>query len=99
MEHSAATGIIGFHIRQVGIGVVRIELEATTGDVRLRVSDDGTGTPVTPGNGLAGMRERLAALEGSLEIESVRGTGTRLLARIPLPAAADDVPVRTVHEC
>ena len=35
------------------------------------------------GTGLIGMRERLESLEGHLEIESVPGTGTRLIASIP----------------
>jgi two-component system sensor histidine kinase DesK len=34
------------------------------------------------------MRERLALLDGRLEIQSVRGRGTRVAASVPLPPAA-----------
>jgi two-component system, NarL family, sensor histidine kinase DesK len=63
---------------------VRIELEAGMHEAVLLVADDGNGAPVVPGNGLDGMRERLASLDGRLAIESVRGAGTRLAARVPL---------------
>jgi glucose-6-phosphate-specific signal transduction histidine kinase len=35
--------------------------------------------------GLAGMQERAAALGGTLPIDSIPGTGTRILAQLPLP--------------
>jgi two-component system sensor histidine kinase DesK len=66
---------------------VRIEIEAGARAVILRVTDDGNGAVAVAGNGLEGMRERLAVLEGDLVVESVRGTGTRLAARIPWPDA------------
>ena len=61
--------------------------------VGLTVEDDGIGfDPAAParadegaGLGLAGIRERCAALNGRLEIRSTPGAGTRLDARIPLP--------------
>ena len=37
------------------------------------------------GFGLIGMRERLALVDGTLEIVSARGAGTTLRARIPAP--------------
>ena len=52
--------------------------------VLLRISDDGRGGPMAPGNGLAGMRERVEALGGLLTVESVRGQGTVLEAWLPL---------------
>jgi two-component system sensor histidine kinase DesK len=55
--------------------------------VRLCVHDDGIGGVAADGNGLAGMRDRVRALGGSMEIASPRGQGTRLLVRVPLPAA------------
>ena len=52
------------------------------------VEDDGAGfDPATAGDdrlGLAGMRERLALLDGRLEIESRAGAGTTLVAEVPL---------------
>jgi two-component system sensor histidine kinase DesK len=51
---------------------------------RIEIADDGCGTHIAPGNGLTGMRERLQALGGELEIHAVRGKGTRLLAYVSL---------------
>lgn len=45
------------------------------------------GTPRTAGAGLAGLRERLAKLGGTLEAGPVAGARFRLTARVPLPAA------------
>ena len=58
----------------------------------LRVSDDGRGGADAPGNGLTGMRERLEAVGGRLAIESPRGGGTRIEARVPLHASVAQVP-------
>ncbi len=51
--------------------------------VCLRVSDDGCGGVTTNGNGLSGIRERVRALGGTLEVESPRGKGTTLRVRLP----------------
>jgi signal transduction histidine kinase len=65
-------------------------------EVTLDVFDDGVGfepsTAVGPargdgtGVGLQSLRERLAALDGRLEIESAPGEGTVVAIRVPLPA-------------
>ena len=55
------------------------------GDLRLVVADDGRGGAVEAG-GLGGMRARLSAAGGALEIQS-NGAGTRLVATLPRPAA------------
>ncbi|MEO5623972.1 MAG: sensor histidine kinase [Dokdonella sp.] len=66
-----------------------VKLLIESGQVRLVIEDDGRAAhPVVPGNGLSGMRERLHMLGGRLEIESVRGHGTRLVAGLPMPMAA-----------
>lgn len=67
----------------------RIALAAEAGEAVLRIDDDGRGGLIVPGNGLGGMRERIEALGGRLRIDSVRGRGTRVEARLPL-AANDD---------
>ncbi|MGY0018459.1 sensor histidine kinase [Streptomyces sp. cg35] len=52
--------------------------------VELSVEDDGTGPSGTPpGNGLAGLAERLAAVGGTLESGAAHGRGFRLVARVP----------------
>jgi hypothetical protein len=59
--------------------------------VLLRVSDDGRGGVTAQGNGLAGIRERVRSLGGTLELDSPRGKGTVLRVRIPLAASASAV--------
>ena len=64
------------------VGVV---LTRTSERVRLCIEDDGCGGVVREGNGLIGMRERLAALGGTLQIDSEPGHGTRLCADLGCP--------------
>lgn len=80
-------------VRHAGAQRVAIILETTGSEVRLIVEDDGYGRPADETNtgnmssrrlGLLGMRERLFAVDGSLEIESNPGQGTTLFARAPL---------------
>lgn len=66
-----------------------VELETIGGDAVLRIVDDGRGSDIVPGNGLDGMRERIEALGGRLRIDSRRGEGTRIEARLPLQAGHD----------
>jgi signal transduction histidine kinase len=67
---------------------VTVVLEVGQAEVRLLIADDGRGFDPCgefPGHlGLQSMRERAASVGGTLEIESARGEGTRLRARIPL---------------
>ncbi len=61
------------------------------GEAVLHIADDGRGGAIVPGNGLAGMRERLEGVRGRLRVEAGEAGGTRLEARVPL-AANDDAP-------
>jgi two-component system sensor histidine kinase DesK len=70
-----------------------VVLEAAQGILLLRVEDDGRGGAIVPGNGLAGMRERLRGIGAELQVESERGRGTRLRASLPLPTAAAETAV------
>ena len=46
--------------------------------------DDGIGgADPSRGSGLKGLEDRVAALDGTLEMESPPGAGTRIRARIP----------------
>ncbi len=52
--------------------------------LHLEVADDGVGgAGVRPGSGLEGLADRVAALDGSLEVDSPTGGGTRV--RVVLP--------------
>ncbi|MGH8226173.1 MAG: sensor histidine kinase [Gammaproteobacteria bacterium] len=70
-------------VRHSGAQNCRIELGAHDDHIRLLVEDDGSGGEVREGNGLKGMRERLRAVSGRLDIAS-GSTGTRLVILIPM---------------
>jgi len=67
---------------------VSILITRRAGAVAAVIEDDGTGFDTArtreEGVGLLGMRERLALLAGTLEIESSEGGGTTLVAAVPL---------------
>ena len=56
------------------------------GQCRFKRVDDGRGGVSVDGNGLAGMRDRVRAMDGTLSIESPRGAGTKVLVRVGVPA-------------
>jgi signal transduction histidine kinase len=63
---------------------VEVDVRQANGSVLVRVADDGVGgVDVAAGSGLRGLQDRLAAVDGEMEIESPPGGGTRLRARIP----------------
>lgn len=63
---------------------VWIRVARTPGGVSVAARDDGAGaSAVAPGNGLAGMHERLHALGGTLEVHTAPGEGFRVLATLP----------------
>jgi signal transduction histidine kinase len=98
-----AVGHAGYRIVQEGLtNVLRhstarqalVRVEAGHGSVLIEVHDEGR--PQTPaqhavghaaGHGLAGMRERAAALGGSCEAGPAGGTGWRVRAEIPIAGA------------
>jgi signal transduction histidine kinase len=68
------------------------------GDVEVQVSDDGIGgADPTKGSGLRGLADRVAALDGRLEVDSPPGRGTTVRARIggahAAMQSADEPPV------
>ncbi len=79
---------------------VRVALGLRGGAVRLEVSDRGRGfSPAEakqgagPGEGvgLSSMRERIALLGGALEIRSEPGSGTAVVAEVPLAGTGEGV--------
>jgi len=73
--------------RHAGARRVDVVLTRASERVRLCIEDDGRGGVLREGNGLIGMRERMAALGGILQIDSVPGRGTRLCAELDCPTA------------
>ncbi|MEU0112686.1 sensor histidine kinase [Streptomyces bobili] len=73
-------------VRHSGSRHARVHLDQTGGALRLRIDDDGpaVGTDAGgSGNGLAGMRERAAALGGTIEAGPRGDGGFRVLAVLP----------------
>jgi signal transduction histidine kinase/ligand-binding sensor domain-containing protein len=74
-----------------------VQLEYRPGEIALEVRDDGRGFEVStsqadsqPGHyGLTGMRERAAAIGGSLEVVSSRDAGTTVRLRAPAPISGN----------
>jgi signal transduction histidine kinase len=66
----------------------RVRLERRDWTVRLSVSDDGCGgARLSGGTGLIGLKDRVEALNGSIEVHSPPGSGTSLLVTIPIDSA------------
>jgi two-component system sensor histidine kinase DesK len=74
-------------VRHAGAAACRLRLRRGAETVELHIEDDGRGGEAAEGFGLQAMRERIAALGGSLEREG--GRGTRLHVVLPL---ADGAP-------
>jgi PAS domain S-box-containing protein len=62
-----------------------VDVEQCAGYLRVEIGDDGAGgADVRPGSGLQGLRDRIAAVNGTLSIVSEPGAGTVLHARLPI---------------
>lgn len=70
--------------RHARASAARIRLEVREGHIVLEIEDNGRGGAIVPGNGVAGMRERLRQMGGELHLHSRPGQGTRVEARVPL---------------
>jgi signal transduction histidine kinase len=53
--------------------------------LNVEVRDDGVGGATADGAGLVGIDDRVAALGGTLRVESPAGGGTLIAAELPLP--------------
>jgi signal transduction histidine kinase len=64
---------------------VRVELTTDASAVSLRIVDDGAGgADPSQGSGLVGLRDRIEALGGTVELTSRQGLGTTLEIEIPV---------------
>ncbi len=69
---------------------VTVRLANNGGALTFEVADDGVGfdPAITPrGTGLQNMADRIAALDGNLEVRSGSGAGTRIVGRLPVGRA------------
>ena len=77
-----------------------ISVEESAGELRFTAGDDGRGIDVTrarSGSGIQNMADRMAALNGSLDLDTARGGGQR---RLPVPARGPelaDPPIVAPH--
>lgn len=72
-------------LRHAGASRSWIRLWREGDDIHLEIRDDGSQPkPIVEGNGLKGMRERLAALRGTLDLDTVDDA---LRVRVTIPAA------------
>jgi len=78
----AATNV-GRHASATGV-TIRVRREAAV--VVMEVADNGHGGRIVFGNGLNGMRERLASVGGDLKLVTNKDGGTLLRASVPLAA-------------
>ena len=82
--------IITNTVRHAQASRLQLVYRMARGTLRLQARDDGRGAdPEAFGNGLRGMRERLAAYGGSMDIRTAPGEGFALGLELPLEAPAD----------
>jgi signal transduction histidine kinase len=67
-----------------GAATCRVAVVVAGSVLRVTVEDDGRGGAVlAPGHGLAGLADRLRAVDGVLTVDSPPGGTTRLVAELP----------------
>jgi PAS domain S-box-containing protein len=82
-------------VKYARASAARVEAKRTDSQLVLTVRDDGIGgARPSAGTGLAGLADRVAAVEGRLTVTSEEGEGTNIRAEIPLPPASG----ASVHE-
>jgi signal transduction histidine kinase len=65
-------------------GSVLVCVDATPGQLRIEVTDDGIGgATVSPDGGLGGLVDRVEAVHGHLALNSPIGKGTQLVVELP----------------
>ncbi|MGW4489880.1 AAA family ATPase [Amycolatopsis sp. NPDC004368] len=75
------------HSRASSVAVT-IRSDAANGVLRISVRDDGVGgAELTGGTGLLGLKDRVEAIGGRILLQSPRGSGTSLQAKLPLDGA------------
>ena len=70
--------------KHAGAQHATVQVARTNDNLCIEVSDDGVGgAALVTGSGLCGLADRLAALDGGIDVESPPGGGTRVRAVIP----------------
>jgi signal transduction histidine kinase len=80
--------------RYAGASHARVSVTHAAGRVLVEIADDGAGgADPAKGSGLRGLADRVAVLDGRLDVESPAGVGTTVRAVIPCPS-----PVHAAHQ-
>jgi signal transduction histidine kinase len=75
-------------VKHSGARRAEVRADADNGGLLVEIRDDGAGgAEIEAGTGLEGLQDRLAALDGHLQIESPPGGGTRIVATLPATSA------------
>ncbi|QEC50680.1 histidine kinase [Baekduia soli] len=69
--------------KHAGGASARVRVAEESGRLVIVISDDGPGGADTDGGGLTGLRHRVEALDGALEVSSPSGEGTTIRAELP----------------
>lgn len=91
--------VLAFILREATTNVIRhaqahrcrVHFQLLEDRVQMEFLDDGRGGIRAEGNGIAGIRERIAELGGTLVLNSPKGAGTRLLVEVPAEVEPDVV--------
>jgi signal transduction histidine kinase len=76
-------------VKHANAGSAEVRALVEDGMLHIEVRDDGIGDADPGGHGLVGMRDRVSALGGRLEIESPAGGPTLVAATLPTLCGAD----------
>jgi signal transduction histidine kinase len=72
-------------VKHARASVVRVTVEHLSGSLRVSIRDDGVGgADPAGGSGLIGLRDRVEAMAGTMDIESPAGAGTTVLVSLPV---------------
>jgi signal transduction histidine kinase/plastocyanin len=85
--------------KHAGAAPVSLSVSERGGWLEFVIEDSGQGfdpSRPTDGTGLQRMRDRLEALGGSLQVESVAGRGTRIVGRVPADEEAERASLEPV---
>jgi len=84
-------------VKHASAGHLRVRMAIDGDRLDVEVADDGVGgaAPTAHGTGLAGLADRIAALDGELVISSPPGRGTTLRAAVPVRAADERMARRS----
>ncbi len=84
--------------RHAGTGTVRVRVTPEDAAVTLEVVDDGPGgADPALGTGLRGLADRVAAVDGAIDVHSPQGAGTRITCRVPVAAVQAAAPAAVLE--